>query len=184
VGELPPELGHLVDLQTLNLRQNLLHFLPAELAPLPHLTYVNSNGNPFYNTLEVSIFNLLAEQRHLGVQTGIETAGLLHVSAETVETFELSQEFSKVRPGKKVLSLKELCGRQIIRLHVEVDFALLPPELRAFLRDFHFCTICSECFLQDSLDVIRLEPLSMGSQAPFLYRLCDDRHLMEPPFHP
>jgi len=191
--ELPQEIANLHNLSCLNVRHNRLHFLPAEILSLPHLTQVNVSSNPFWGTFEVCLFNgtVLPEGFQPQKQSTIPPEGIVvedyMIEEEEDQFMEEEEEEEEEEEDKEIsnpspptlgiLSLKEECGRLILRAGLPFNSNKVPHNIRKYLADSHRCTLCGDFFLQIHWETIKMYEAWHGANTPFLYCLCHPGHL-------
>ena len=73
-GEIPAELGKLTNLKQLILNDNSLNWVPADLANLTSLTYVDFSRNEFWQSIESALFTLV-RSRDLNYELTIKVSG-------------------------------------------------------------------------------------------------------------
>lgn len=196
---LPPEIGQLKKLETLDLGQNLLETLPVTVSDLCNLRELRLSQNritevPVCVTKLTKLDSLLLDYNLIGQLPG-ELSSLVHLvylnisgNPITVLPVEISRlaDLQKLQTDgcpiiRKVIpasfnfpmTLQEICARTIVRKNVAIH-QTTPPKLISYISSYRACSFCKGPYYESYVTRGMQTDRGEGQILSLEYRLCTE----------
>lgn len=196
---LPPEIGQLKRLVSLDLGQNLLELLPATVGTLSNLRELRLSHNRITHVPAcvhklTKLETLLLDHNSIG-QLPAELSSLVHlvqlnisgnpISVLPVEISRLADLqklqtdgcpiIRKVLPTsiKQPMSLLEICARAIVRRNVPIP-SITPPKLISYISSYNVCSFCKGPYYESYVTRGMQTDRGEGQVLSLEFRLCSE----------
>jgi hypothetical protein len=196
---LPPEIGQLKRLVTLDLGQNLLETLPVTIGKLSNLRELRLSQNKMTHVPPcvpklTKLETLLLDNNLIGQLPG-ELSSLVHLVQLNVSGNPISVlpvEISRLADLQKLqtdgcpitrkqlitasyrpMSLREICARTIIRKNVPIA-STTPPDLISYITTYNVCSFCKGPYYESYVTRGMQTDRGEGQVLSLEFRLCSE----------